>query len=270
MLKKAKYHSTTSRSLEVISIVLIITFYIIPLIYLILAGVFSNFHILKWNNINFELIFSFTKNSKLVNSILQSFILGFASGIISTVLIFILLSTLKINNLYSKNDNLINMIFSFPDVIWALGFLIIVKSTFIVTGFKLVLLIHICFNLALAYAVLKPAFTEINQSIVLAALDFGANSITIIKKIFYPEIKFTLIGSLILCFLFSFDDFVLTFMLGGTEVQTLPLVLYSKLKYGASNEVVSLAGLSSLFAVALFIIVVLLTKRGGIFYHEKI
>ena len=56
--------------------------------------------------------------------------------------------------------------------------------------------------------------------------------------------------SFILCFLMSFDDFLISFFVSGVGSDTLPIKLYSSMKVGLSPELHALATLMSVLSGA--------------------
>jgi spermidine/putrescine transport system permease protein len=92
---------------------------------------------------------------------------------------------------------------------------------------------------------------DFDYSIIEAAQDLGASWYQIFFKIIIPMIKPAIIASFLLSITLSIDDFVITFFVAGPGSTTLPLQIYSMIKFGVSPEI---NALSTLLIGATFII----------------
>ena len=83
-------------------------------------------------------------------------------------------------------------------------------------------------------AELDPAYEE-------AALDLGATPIKVFFLITVPLIAPALISSWLLCFTISLDDLIIASFTSGPGVTTLPMLIYSRVRFGVSPVINSLA-----------------------------
>jgi len=65
-----------------------------------------------------------------------------------------------------------------------------------------------------------------------AAMDLGARGAVVFRRITLPLSSTAILSSLILCFLTSFDEFLIAFFLSGTQI-TLPLYIWGELRFPA-------------------------------------
>ena len=70
-----------------------------------------------------------------------------------------------------------------------------------------------------------------------AALDLGANHKQIFKNVLFPHLRPALIVSSLLAFTLSLDDFVITFFMSGPETTTVPIKIYSMVRFSVTPEV---------------------------------
>jgi spermidine/putrescine transport system permease protein len=92
-----------------------------------------------------------------------------------------------------------------------------------------------------------------DQALERAASDLGANTFNRLRYVVLPLILPAIIAGALLAFTFSIDEFIITYFLIGTQI-TLPIYIYTQIKFGITPEVNALASLllaASLVVLAL-------------------
>jgi len=84
-----------------------------------------------------------------------------------------------------------------------------------------VIIAHATFNLALVIYLMKNFFNDIPKEIDEAALVDGASEFDIFLKIILPNAKSGVIVVAIITFLFSWNEFLFTLLIGGSNTTTL-------------------------------------------------
>ena len=84
-----------------------------------------------------------------------------------------------------------------------------------------VIIAHATFNLALVIYLMKNFFNDIPKEIDEAALVDGASEFDIFLKIILPNAKSGIIVVAIITFLFSWNEFLFTLLIGGSNTTTL-------------------------------------------------
>jgi spermidine/putrescine transport system permease protein len=97
-------------------------------------------------------------------------------------------------------------------------------------------------------------YVDLDRTLEEAALDLGAREIGTFLQITLPLSASAIASSFILCFLTSFDEFVIAFFLAGTE-NTLPLYIWGELRFPA--KLPEILALGSCVLVASLILVML-------------
>lgn len=85
-----------------------------------------------------------------------------------------------------------------------------------------VMISHTTFNLALAIYLMRNFFDEIPRSLDEAALTEGATEWQVFWRIVLPLARPGIAVTAVLCFLFSWNEFLFALMIGGADAQTLP------------------------------------------------
>jgi spermidine/putrescine transport system permease protein len=122
---------------------------------------------------------------------------------------------------------------------------------------------HLMVCIPFAMTVLMSRLEGFDRSLEEASGDLGASGWSTFRRITLPLAAPGVISSLLLCFIISFDEFVIAFFLTGTET-TLPVFLFSQLRF--PNRLPGTLALGSLILIGSALLVVLaevLRRRGA-------
>ena len=115
------------------------------------------------------------------------------------------------------------------------------------------LLSHIAFSIPIVVLMVLPKLQEMNDSMVDAARDLGANNVQVIKNIILPFLAPGIIAGYFMAFTYSLDDFAVTFFVTGNGFSTLSVEIYSRARQGISLEINALSALVFLFSMILVV-----------------
>jgi len=101
-------------------------------------------------------------------------------------------------------------------------------------GYPSILIAHITFSFPLALFVILGRMQRIDWTLEEASADLGASRLTTWRKITLPLLLPAIIASVMLIFPWSFSDFTITFFVSGIGTTTLPIYVYSQMRYGAT------------------------------------
>ncbi len=141
-----------------------------------------------------------------------------------------------------------------PDIVLAIGLLTLFSLTAIPLGLHAVLLAHIVFGTAFVAAVVKARMGQIDNSLEEASLDLGAGQVSTLFRVTIPTLAPGIVAGALLAFTLSLDEFVIAFFTNGPSSPTLPIVIYSMVRFGVTPEINALA---SILVVVSFAIVLL-------------
>lgn len=139
-----------------------------------------------------------------------------------------------------------------PGIIFGVALLILFSRIGIPLSLVTVSLGHLVICLPFAIATLLPRFEGFDRSIEEASADLGENGWWTFWRVTFPAVLPGIVASLLLTFTISFDEFIMTFFLSGTDA-TLPIYIWSQLRF--PREFPSVLALSSLILAASFILV---------------
>ena len=102
-------------------------------------------------------------------------------------------------------------------------------------------LAHITFCMAYVTVVVQSRLTGFDESLEEAAMDLGARPLTVFGRITLPLILPAIASGWLLAFTLSWDDLVITQFVAGPGSSTLPMVIFSKVRFGVTPDINALA-----------------------------
>lgn len=193
---------------------------------------------LKW----YEQLF---QERELWRALLNSMIVGISAALVSSFL-----GTVSAFALYRYNSFLQKMHYAFvyipliiPDILMGISLLLFFGSIFFPLGLFTVFIAHTTFCISYVAMVVLARLQQFDYSVIEAAQDLGANGWLIMKKIWLPLLAPSIIAGGLLAFTLSFDDFVITYFVAGQGALTLPLYIYSMIKFGSTPIINALSTL---------------------------
>lgn len=116
-----------------------------------------------------------------------------------------------------------------------------------------VLAAHITFSVSFSYLIFRGRLAQMDLSLIEAAQDLGASPWQAFWKVKLPLLAPTILSSFLVCFILSFDDFLISYFVNGVGSDTLPIKLYSAMKTGISPQLNALATIMALISGGLLI-----------------
>src|SRR6185369_7885998 len=133
-----------------------------------------------------------------------------------------------------------------PEVITGLSMLLLfVKVQELIgnRGFLTITVAHITFTMSYISVVMQSRFSTLDISLEEAAQDLGARPLKVFFVITLPIVLPAIISGFLLGFTISIDDLVITSFTSGPGANTLPMVIFSKVRLGLNPEINALASL---------------------------
>ena len=130
-----------------------------------------------------------------------------------------------------------------PDLALAIGLLAFFALVGVTLSLFSVLLSHVVFCMAFVAAVVIARLGQTDSSLEEASRDLGASATTTFFKITLPSLAPGIIAGALLAFTLSLDEFVIAFFTDGPTTPTLPIVIYSMVRFGVTPEINALAAI---------------------------
>lgn len=128
-----------------------------------------------------------------------------------------------------------------PEIVVGVSLLVF----FVAAGFRLgittIVIAHVAFTISFVTIVVRARLSGMDRSVEEAAQDLGANPVQTFLRVTLPLILPGVMAGALLAFTLSFDDFVITFFVSGVGSSTLPLKIYSMIRFGVSPVINALS-----------------------------
>jgi len=141
-----------------------------------------------------------------------------------------------------------------PDILMGICLLFLFISIAVKLSLFTVFLAHTTFSISYVAMIIKTRLETIESSVLEAARDLGATSFEVFWKVVLPILSPSIIAGWLLAFTLSLDDFVITFFVVGPGATTLPVYIYSMMKFGAPPLINALSTLILFFTALITII----------------
>lgn len=110
-------------------------------------------------------------------------------------------------------------------------------------GFGTIAIAHITLTLSYVTVVVQSRLATMDESLEEAAMDLGARPTKVFLLITLPIIAPAIVSGWLLAFTLSLDDLVIASFTAGPATNTLPMMIFSKVRLGVTPEINALATL---------------------------
>jgi spermidine/putrescine transport system permease protein len=140
-----------------------------------------------------------------------------------------------------------------PDLVLGIGLLVFYATIKVTLGLYSVVLAHTVFGMAFVTAVVRTRLANSDTSLEEASRDLGATPFTTFVRITLPQLAPGIVAGALLAFTLSIDEFVIASFTAAPLEPTLPIVIYSMVRFGVTPEINALATL--LLAVSFTVVI---------------
>jgi len=152
---------------------------------------------------------------------------------------------------YEASEALMYIPIVIPEVVMGISLLVFFVMTKFTLGLLTIGLSHIAFSIPFVALVVRARLHGYDHSIDEAAMDLGANEMTTFWRVTLPTIMPGILSGALLALTLSLDDYVITYFTAGPGSTTLPLRVFSMVRFMVTPEV---NALSTLWVLIVFIV----------------
>ena len=235
-------------------------FLYLPILILIIYSFNENKRVMVWKGFSIKWYYELFRNEKIIESFYISLKIAFISATVATFLgVMIGYSLIRIKKIPLKSFFIFisSTPLVMPELILGLSmlfFFIFLNNMIGIPsgrGQITILISHITFCIAFVAIIIQARLSDFDRNIEEAAMDLGTPSHKVIYKITLPIILPSIISGWLLAFTLSLDDLVVASFTSGPGANTLPIVVFSKVRLGLSPEI---NALSTILILGLFFI----------------
>ncbi len=127
-------------------------------------------------------------------------------------------------------------------------------------GFGSIIAAHTLFTMALVIVIVRARIAGMDRSLVEASMDLYADPWATFRQVTLPQLAPAILAGFLLCFTFSFDDFVIAFFVAG-PLNTLPIYVFSSIRRGVTPEINAIGTAIMMFSLVMLFGAQLLLRR---------
>ncbi|MBQ8640067.1 MAG: ABC transporter permease [Lachnospiraceae bacterium] len=150
-----------------------------------------------------------------------------------------------------------------PEIILGMVFLSFFSLLNLPQGMVTLVIAHTAFSIPYVFMMVKARLAGMELSLEEAARDLGAGPVRAFFDITLPLIAPAVASGSLLAFAMSFDDVVISIFVTGPKVTTLPIRIYTRIKFGVTPEINALCTLMLLVTVTVLLLSVLIGRIGN-------
>ena len=246
----------------------IYSFVILFLIYLPIGVMAAmSFNRSRYNALPFELSLHWYRelvgNEDLFTSTQYSIVLAAVTAVIC-----ILVGTLLVYGISRSSRKLKNRVqtlavlpLTIPWIILGISLLLFIRFLGFDRNYFFLLMGHVIVTLPYFALVLNARIDSLDLSLEDASYTLGANPVQTFWRVSLPSLLPAILAGAFLAFLVSFNMFVLSYFLIETGESTLPIEIYTSIKFGFTPEINGISTIILGASTLLFVVIAVLTKQ---------
>lgn len=230
--KEVKLLKKLNKLPSILYILLCFSFFYLPIIVTVIFSFNSSKSLTHFTGFSLKWYKALLNDANIMSAVSVSVTIAILSTIISTVLGTItaigLSKCRKILREIVLNIN--NIPLMNPDIVTAIGFMILFSAIKIEKGYLTMLIAHISFSTPYVITSVYPKIRELDPNLANAAMDLGATPWQALSKIILPILKPGIYAGMLLAFTMSFDDFIISYFVSGNGVMNISIIVYNMTK----------------------------------------
>lgn len=243
-----------------IYLIIIFIFLYAPIFALTLFSFNDSKSMARWEGFTFKWYQQLFHNDRIISALITTVVVAILASAIATVIGTI--SAIGIDRMRGpKKAMLLNINYLpvlNPDIVTAIGLMILFIFFNMKLGFLTMLLAHITFNIPYVVLSVLPKLKQLPDNVEEAAMDLGAKPMYTLRKVILPQIKPGIISGFLIAFTMSIDDFIISFFNTGNGVTNLSIEVYSMAKRGIKPEI---NALTTLMFITVLILLLLSNRK---------
>lgn len=216
---------------KVLMILLVIFFYA-PILYMIIFSFNEGKSLTSFTGFSLRWYQHMLESRDMMEALYTTFSVALLATLISTVTgtiaaIGISKSKKVVRDVIEQVNNLPMMN---PEIVTAIGFMLLFITFRVEKGYVTMLLAHIAFCIPYVMLSVMPKVRSLDPNLANAAMDLGATPMQALIKVIVPQITPGIVSGALIAFTMSVDDFIISYFVTGQGVKNLSIVVYTMSK----------------------------------------
>lgn len=250
------------RSFGKILMVLTLIFFYLPIVYVVIFSFNSGKSLTSFSGFSLRWYRHMMESHTMMESLYTTFSIALIATAISTVVgtisaIGLSKSKKIVQNLMEQVNNLPMMN---PEIVTAIGFMLLFITFRVEKGYVTMLLAHIAFCIPYVMLSVMPKIRSLDPNLADAAMDLGATPWRALTKVIVPQIMPGIVSGALIAFTMSIDDFIISYFVTGGGVKNLSITVYTMSKR-VNPSINAISTLVVLLITAVLVLINVAPKR---------
>ena len=224
--------SKDKRVLGKVGMALLLVFFYAPILFMVIFSFNSSKSLTHFTGFSLRWYEAMLKNHGMMESLYVTIVIALLATIISTIIGTI--TAIGLSKSKKVLRTFISQVNDFPimnpEIVTAIGLMLLFITFQIEKGFVTLLLAHIAFCIPYVILSIMPKIKSLDPNLADAAMDLGATPWQALVKVIVPQIMPGIVSGALIAFTMSFDDFVISYFVTGQGVKNLSIMVYTMSK----------------------------------------
>ncbi len=212
--------------------VLMIVFFYLPILYMIIFSFNQGKSLTAFTGFSLRWYRHMLESRDMMEALYTTFGVALIATAVSTVVgtisaIGLSKSRKIVRDLVMQVNNLPLMN---PEIVTAIGFMLLFITFQVEKGYATMLLAHIAFCIPYVMLSVMPKIRSLDPNLADAAMDLGATPWKALTRVIVPQITPGIISGALIAFTMSVDDFIISYFVTGSGVKNLSIMVYTMSK----------------------------------------
>lgn len=227
-MRKSKWQKIT----PIVLIAITLIFFYLPIILTMIFSFNSSRSLTSWSGFSLQWYQNLFNDRSIISAVTTTVSIAIISTVIATIVGTI--AAIGISHTKALFKEIIlsvnNLPILNPDIVTAIGLMLLFTTLSVPKGFTTMLLAHIAFSIPYVILSVLPKLRRLDPNIAEAAMDLGATPWQALIKVIVPQILPGIISGALIAFTMSFDDFVISYFVTGNGVKNISILVYTMSK----------------------------------------
>jgi spermidine/putrescine transport system permease protein len=209
-----------------------------------------------WTGVSFGWYGKLLDSPDILAAARNSLIVASISTVLATVLGMLLALGVERQRPSAALDALLFAPMIIPDIVLAIALLSFFTLLKLTLGLHSIILAHVVFNIAFVCAVVRARLKNFDWSLIEVSRDLGATAFATFRRVTLPLLLPAVIAGALLAFTLSIDEFIIAYFTAGAgqASTTLPMRIYSMIRFGVTPEINAMATIIMLVSFTLVLV----------------
>jgi len=227
-----------------------------PILVLVVFSFNANVRGSTWTGFTLEWYPKLMQDESIRDAVENTLVVALSSTVIATIIGTLAAYAMHRYQFFGRKllDLIFYMPVIIPEIVMAVSLVIFFSVVSFTLGRTSIIIGHVAFCISFVVIVVRARLHGFDESLLEASADLGANPLQTFRHVTFPLILPGIVAAALLSFTMSLDDFLISHFTAGVGATTLPLKIYSMVRFGVSPVVNAVSSVMLCVTIVLILI----------------